>query len=297
MRLVLVGALVTACGCGGSQTASVDAPLAPASSKTYPIHFSHPGRVGDRSHVVIELTENTGTTILQGDVVAQETHQKKVTHFDAIGTVAKVDEKGATTRAQYDVKDLSVDGHPLAHGSVDITNAPKEEDATILVEGAPASKEVHKAFESLLKLSLGGATDDDMFGTRTPQAVGAHWPINATLARQDLKESAGLEAQSITGESWLEATTRVGDLDCLDVRSKLGLELSSIPDLPPGATIDSGHADAEIRAAMPLDGHSDSPAAHMSLTMTVKLRVKGPNGPLGLVVKFERVQDGRFAQL
>jgi hypothetical protein len=31
--------------------------------------------------------------------------------------------------------------------------------------------------------------------------------------------------------------------------------------------------------------------------MTVKLRVKGPNGPLGLVVKFERVQDGRFAQL
>jgi hypothetical protein len=276
----------------------VDAPAAGAAgSKTYPIHFSRPGHVGDRRHVVADVTEDTGTTIMQGDVVANETRQKHVTHFDAVGTIAKVDEKGATTRSQYDVKDLSVDGHTLVHGVVDITNAPKEEDATILVDGAPASKEVHKSLESLLKLSLGGATDDDVFGTTTPQAVGARWPINAALAREDLKESTGLEAQSLTGESWLEATTRVGTMDCLDVRSKLAVELSSIPELPPGATIDFGHADAEMRAAIPIDGHSDSPTDHMSMTMTVKLKVKGQNGPVSVVVKFEKLQDDHFDRL
>jgi hypothetical protein len=311
MRPVLAS-VVLACGvcgaaCGGasSQTAGVEAPVVPVSfggapappaAKAYTIHLSRPSHVGERTHVVVDLSEDSGTSIAQGDQV-DEKHEKRVTHFDAVAMVAAVDEKGRTTRSRYEVKELLVDGRPLVHGLVDVTNAPTEEDATILVDGAPADKDQRKALQSLLKLRLGGATDDEVFGTTTPQPVGAHWPINGLLAREDLKDNSGIDAQSVTGEAWLQGTANVNDVDCLDVRAKLGLDLNgkSLPGLPPNSTMELGHADAEMTAVLPIDGRMERLTDHLSMTMAVKVRVSTPNGPATVVIKFNRTEDKRYS--
>jgi hypothetical protein len=306
VRIGFACILLAACGAEGSLNAPVEAPVgaAPAQEapvgaapKTYAIHLSRPAHTGDRTHVVIDATEDTGSRITQGDTVLDDKHEKRVTHFDAVATVLAVDGRGEATRSRYEVKDLVVDGRPLAHGVVDITNAAKEDDATIVVDGAPPSEEVRKALKSLLKLSLGGASDDEVFGTKTPQPIGGHWPINAPLAREDLKKDTGIDAPNISGETWLEGTTRVADVDCLDVRMKLTLDGMAVPGVPEGSVVETSHADAVMGAALPLDDRLERVTDHFTMTMAFQVRVNTPNGAANVVVKLVQVEDKRLSPL
>src|SRR6185437_15411165 len=101
MRFALASILLVACGCGGSP-AAVEAPTSPG-PKAYAIHLSHPSKVGDRTHLVL-------------------------------------DEEGRTTGSHLDVQELVVDGRTLLHGAVDITNAAKADDAIFFVDGTTTEK-------------------------------------------------------------------------------------------------------------------------------------------------------------
>ncbi len=295
MRSMLAFVLLAACGGANAQATAVDLPK-PDAQKTYEIRLSRPSKVGERTHVVMDQTEDKASKITSGEQVVEDKHERKVMHYDALSTVVAINETGRMTKTRHEVKELLVDGKPLVHGVVDITRAPKEKDAVILVDGAPASQEVRTALQSLLKLGLGGAKDDDIFGTKTPQAIGARWPINAQLAHDDLKDDTGIDAQTVTGEAWLQGTTRVGDVDCLDVRAKMGLDGISLPDMPPNSTIESGHMDADMTAALPIDGHIERAADHMTMKMAIRMHVQAPGGPVANVhVTFSETHDARFS--
>src|SRR6185437_15478558 len=61
MRFTIASLLVL-CGCGASQPAHVEAPTSPQ-TKTYAIRLSRPSHAGDREHLVVDLEEETLTTI------------------------------------------------------------------------------------------------------------------------------------------------------------------------------------------------------------------------------------------
>jgi hypothetical protein len=42
-------------------------------------------------------------------------------------------------------------------------------------------------------------------------------------------------------------------LDCLDIRTKLGLDGIQMPGLPKGSVVDQGHAVVDMEGAFPLD--------------------------------------------
>ena len=295
MRFVLACIVLTACGGGTAQTAPVELPKADA-AKAYVIHLTRPSHVGDRTHVVMDQTEEKASKITSGETVVEDKHARKVMHYDAISTVVAIDDQGRMTKTRHDVKELVVDGKQLAHGVIEITRARREKDAIVTHDGAPVSEDVRAALSSLLKLGVGGPSDDDVFGTKTPQAIGAHWPINAQLAHDDLKDDTGIDAANVTGETWLEGTTRVGDVDCLDVRAKMVLDGIVVPDMPQGSTIESGRADAEMRAALPLDEHREKLVDHMSMKMSFRLHVEAPNGPpTAVLVTLAETHDAHFS--
>jgi hypothetical protein len=300
MRFVLALIALTACGGGtASGPNATDLPK-PDAQKAYAIHLSRASHVGERSHVVMDQTEQKDSKITGEDgAVIEDKHQKRVLHYDAVHTVVAVDDKGRTTRSRYDVKDLLADGKPLMHGVVEITRAPKEKDAVIVVDGKPATDELRDALSSLLKLGLGSADDDEVFGTKTPQAIGAHWPINGALAKASLSDDTGIDAQSVTGDVWLAGTTKVGDLDCLDVRGKLGIEGMTVPELPEGSVTESGRADAEMQTALPVaDAKVERATDHMSMVMAFKVRIPTKKGPPATVaLKLSQVRDSAFSPM
>ncbi len=275
--LLLLSVASTACGAGASTVSApttTDPPPTGTGAKTYPIHLTHPSQVGERIHVVADDTSNK--TFVQDGTMVEKKH--RLVHLDAVCTTVAVDDRGRTTRDHYDVTELSADGQLLATGPVDVTRARKEEDAVVLVSGAPPTGEIKEALRTIISARTGGASDDDVFGTQQPQAVGAHWPVNTSLARDDLFSSSGLDAATVTGDVWLAGLTRANDADCLDVRAKLALDGIRMPDLPKGAVIDQGHAVVDVQGAFPLDVNLIRAIETLTMSMEVRLRVPTPSG-------------------
>ncbi len=297
IALLLVPVALAACG-GSAATVSAPTTAEPiasgAGAKTYPIHLSSPSRVGERLHVVAE--DRTDKTVVQDGGTVDEKHG--VVHIDAVGTTVAVDDRGRTTRDHYDVKELMTDGRSLGVGSVDVTRAPKEKDAVVLVGGAPATDEVRAALSDILSLSTGGPSDDDVFGTQQPQAIGAHWPVNTRLARDDLRDSSGVDAAKVTGDVWLAGLTHAEGGDCLDVRARLGLEGIELPGLPPGSTIDQSHAVVDLEGTFPLGERMVRATEALTMSMEVRIRVPTPSGKdSSLTVTMTSKRTARYIRL
>jgi len=289
--------LLFACG-GESQTATPQTlPTTSTTSapKTYAVHLSHPNRVGDRLRVVADKIEEKATKVTAGDVVIDDKHEKRIIHIDEISTVLAVNEQGRATKTREDIADLTIDGKSVVKGAVEIVRAPKEKDAVITIDGKPASEDARDALKSMLKLSSGGPTDDDVFGTKTPQAVGAHWAVNTQLAHDDLRDDTGLDASKVTGDIWLENVTSDGGKEALDVRAKLGLDGLVPPDVPQGSTVEMGRADVDLQTMLPVDGRPERLSERMSTAITFRLRVKTAKGPALVVVTVSEKRDGKFS--
>ncbi len=294
MRSAALFILLAACG-GGSTTATPHTLPPTSGPKTYAVRLSHPSHVGEKLHVVADKTEDKSTKVTAGDAVIDDKHERRVLHLDAISTVLEVNTAGRATKTREDVSDLTINGKSVVKGAVEIVRAPKENDAIITVDGKPASDDARDALKSMLKLSSGGPTDDDVFGTKTAQAVGAHWPVNTQLAHDDLKDDTGLDATSVTGDVWLERVTTADGKDALDVRAKLGLEGLTPPEIPQGSTVEQGRADVELQTMLPVDGQPERASERMITAITFRLRVKTPRGPALVAVTVREKHEATFS--
>jgi hypothetical protein len=298
MRSAALFFFLAACGGGNAVTTppSTTGTLPAASApKTYAVRLSHPSRVGEKLHVVADKTEEKATKVTAGDAVIDDKHERRVLHLDAISTVLEVNAAGRATKTREDVSELTINGKSVVKGAVEIVRAPKENDAIITVDGKPASDDARDALKSMLKLSSGGPTDDDVFGTKTAQAVGAHWAVDTQLAHDDLRDDTGLDASKVTGDVWLEGVTTAAGKDALDVRAKLGLEGLTPPGIPPGSTVEQGRADVDLQTTLPVDGQPERASERMSTAITFRLRVKTARGPALVAVTVSEKRDAKFS--
>lgn len=298
MRNALVALLLATTGCAGTPPA-VEAPTTRAANQTYAVHFERPSRVGDRSRLVTDHTSDMVTKISREGAVVSEKHDHRAVHYDAVSTVVAVDAKGRVTSVRYDVRELTSDGRRLEASVIQVTRHAKEKDADIVADGSPASEEVRKALSFLFKLGLAGATDEEVFGPKAPQPIGAHWRIDGALALGSFKED-GLDISSVTGDVWLDGTTRIDGAECLAVRVKLTIGGIQVPEAPPGSETEEGHAESEIRVALPVDqgGSVARAEEHQSMTMSVRVRVPARDGVVTLLsVESNESREGRETAL
>jgi hypothetical protein len=285
--------LVVATACGGTPPA-VEAPTAEATAKrTYAVRFARASRAGERSHVVADHREDSATTITREGALVSEKHVEHAVHFDAVSTVVAADPQGRATRLRYDVKELSSDGQQRRGSVIELTRHAKKTDAEILVDGSLPSDDTRKVLSSLFKLGLEGATDDDVFGTKTPQPIGAHWTVDSARAIASFKED-GLDVATVKGDVSLDGTTSMDGAECLVVRATLEISGVGVPGLPPGSEPEDSHGTAEIRATLPIDERAGVSAEHEAMTMSFRVRVPAPRGaPMIVSVKNAESNDVR----
>jgi hypothetical protein len=274
--------------CGGAPPKSVEIPLPQTGAQAaYEIHLRRPSRVGDRTHVVLAGEEDKITTTRRGGQLVSEDHDKKRARLDAIGTILELDEKSEGARVGYDVGDFTFarGGREVVHmrkGHVEVVRAPKEDDATITVDGEPATDDVREAIKVLMSLRRGGPTDDDIFGTKVPQHVGGHWRIDEKRALEDLAadQASMVSNASLSGDAWLENVTRERGVDCLDVHVKMQVDNLDFSNKIPNANADVARASATYSALFPIDTSVTRLGDRMLIEMTVKLRVPAPAGEI-----------------
>jgi hypothetical protein len=291
--------LLAAAGCGGAAGRPLEAPVAQGSqapgARAYAIHLWQPSHVGQRWHLVVESDEERETTTEHPGAVVDIQREKKVLHLDAVITVVATNEARNETRAAYDVAELTSNGESLLRGAIDVTRAPTEAEATVLAAGEPVAKDVRDALKAMVSLRVGGPNDDEVFGSSEPRAVGAHWPIDARLAQEDLA-ATGVQCAAVSGDATLVSVTRVENADALEVHSDLRLTGLQVPGLPAGSAIERGDVTAEGSWVVPVVGASSS-HENMTYRTVLKVRVPTPQGDAVVTSTITNRKDARLVQL
>jgi hypothetical protein len=143
----------------------------------------------------------------------------------------------------------------------------------------PLSHDASQALDLVLNVHPAGTpSDNKVFGTEKPQAVGATWPIDSAAAAEGAASSGlPITKDDIKGESKLVAVKKVDGKDVTEVHAEMTVaKLAGA--MPDGSQITSGSMKAHFAGVFPTDENAQplSQSQHMELEM--KMSVKGPGG-------------------
>lgn len=153
-------------------------------------------------------------------------------------------------------------------------------------DGKELPKEASEALELVISLDTGDeVTDDDMFGTKDKQKVGASWPVHAEPVSKDAaRVGVIVKPEDVEGSFKLDGLRKVGDAECMSVSGNLKMKKLMRKDdeddgLPAGFTVTGGSMEARYGGLFPLDVSAGTLSE--SVSMTFVTNVKGKGGPGG----------------
>ncbi|UJR84571.1 hypothetical protein [Sandaracinus amylolyticus] len=245
--------LLAACGSTAASTRADSA----ESDATHPIRFARPVATGASwtEHVQMRSSQRESTRIGAQNVADELT--TLAIDFEARFTAREVDARGRAIRLAIAVQRFVVDAGqgpvtPAIPGELIVTRVG--EGSIESVAGALDPQTIEWLGEVVHIEAPRDTGDDEIFGSREPQAIGASWGIDTALAARSLG-AMGIEVRHdhIGGQTRLVERTRVGDVDCLVVRAELSARQLAVPSLPPNAQITRAEVRATMEAALPID--------------------------------------------
>jgi hypothetical protein len=193
----LLFALIVATSVGVAQNAS---------PQRYPIKLEVPDRAGQRYHVAASASERkTITTTVRGQFAQTDNDEFSVEL--AADVVIEAVEKDVATRKRFTILNSKItkggnSRRLLPEGAIVV--ASREGDRTVFhVDEKVLDEQTTGWLRSLVALHTAGV-GDDMFGTKTPKAVGDSWSISIDEIKKLLKEMGAIGSREISGSGTLE---------------------------------------------------------------------------------------------
>lgn len=238
----------------------------------YEVRLTPRNRAGD-----VFLFKSKGSKFQRASIAGQVMKQEEVSaEFEGTVEVLDVDSSAEPFRLAFTVSKFTksqngASSELLKSGSVVLVDGGAGNPVSL--KGGELSDEARKAFDVIYSPHTpGSATDDDVFGTKEPKALGDRWPINAKLAAEDAKRS-GIEIppDRLKGSTELVSKDSIGGADCLSVRADLMASGVTTNDLPAGATMDEGTVDATFDGCVATSGSSSR--KRVDLTLKARLTI------------------------
>src|SRR4051812_25695705 len=194
------------------------APARAADDEKYEIKLDRPDVVGDKFKIEAE-----GAMIRRAAMVLDDKRREE----DPVGMGIKLEgtmevlaatPKGKATKLSVTVEScVRVSGPDekelLPKGAVIIAEADGNDTKFSLKDGE-LKPDASGLLELLFHLSADDAraTDDELFGTKEKQSVGAAWPMNAKRAAEDYAtEDVKVDPADVSGNVKLDAIDKLGD--------------------------------------------------------------------------------------
>lgn len=270
--LLLFGA--TACG-GASAT---PAPSSTQATDKYEIVLRRDLEAGKSYRVSIkDDSQEHAVMRVQGKVVSDES---KSTLLSFVGT-QKLLSAGHDQPAEYVVEELTRTqaGQTVAllPAGSKIAATPVDKKWQYVVEGQAMSEELDEALHTLFGDEIGGPSDDDLFGSKVPRAIGESWNLDISLFQD---ESVKLHPEGATGSTRLLSLRKIDGVECLEIQADLSVPRVTLHGLPEGTKLLEGGMSGHFLGMFPTDRKRPSLSQGMSMDMKMKMEVQSPNGPV-----------------
>ena len=174
----------------------------------------------------------------------------------------------------------------VAKGKVLIAEGKGKDTKFHYEDGKELPKEASEALELVISLDTGDkVSDDDMFGTKDKQKVGASWPVHGEAVSKDAaRVGVIVKPDDVEGSFKLDGLKKVGDVECARLSGNLKMKKLLRKDdeddgLPAGFTVTGGSMEARYGGLFPIDVSAGSLSE--SVSMTFVTNVKGKGGPGG----------------
>jgi hypothetical protein len=246
----------------------------PAAPGAFTVRMHRASTVGQRARLTVEGEKQQTTRISANGRPPTERAENLRVHFRAVERVLTVSPRGKALATQYTVERLESDDAAGAHvllrpgQVVTVVRGERGPEAVVTVAGRPVERPVREALAVVISLSVAGATDDEVFGTAEPQAVGASWPIHAEVAEADLARAAHITS-TLTGQTRINGTATVQRTPCLDLSAEMRGTITAMSDLPPRSTVRSGALHVTLQGMFPVAPAVPVLTSMMAMTMDV----------------------------
>ena len=135
-------------------------------------------------------------------------------------------------------------------------------------------------------------SEDLVFGSRMPRAVGESWDFDRQALVDTLRAmGAVVDAARLEGQVTLEGIERIEGLSCLRVTAVVGAPVSALADLPADLALGSGRMDVRVSGAFPTD--PSRPRVENRTSISMELVLEGRGRLAGAVVTTRSTQTGK----
>ena len=266
-------------------------------AQKYPIRLSSPDHIGKKSHVSVIGSFNQEAASTQNGSVLKSVSTNRLVIFEGREEVLSLDADGVALRESFTVEKFTnlengVTGILLNPGSVILTDGSQEKAKQIVLKNGVMSEAARTAFSWILAPhSPDRHSDDEIFGTKEPKAIGDSWPINKLAAISDLRGTLIIPIERMTGAVSLVSKGSISGDECLNLLAEVKADGVAIKNAPEGFVPDRGKMDITLRTCIPI-----SPAANSrkdGAVMNSQIRLKGMPGTLIETVILEMTSNQR----
>ena len=274
-----------------------DAPAAapPAAGETYEIRLTRPDKVGLKFAFTSEAALIRKTTLTVGDETKPGDEFGVGIKLEGSAEVLEVRPDGRASKMAITVqKCTGVTGQEaqekelIPAGKVVVAKGKADGTDYTLQDGGELSPQVAAALELIVPMEADedDHADDEVFGSKERQAVGAQWPVNAKLAALDARnEGVNVPDDGLAGSMKLIGVEQVEGNQCLALEGRMDVSKLTPPPaaeagLPEGLKPTGGTIGYRFRVLMPVDASIGSLSESSSARFTSEYAGQlGDNAP------------------
>jgi hypothetical protein len=231
----------------------------PPPPPTYQIALHRPVKVGEVFRETTSVKKHQAQIMKIGQQTKNEVEDRQVELVAKVEVLA-TDPLGQPTSARYTIERLEAGqtGTPLAPvlmpGQV-LTVVRGAQPLLTLDQGGALTEAQQDDVKAVISTGpVTPITDDQAFGTPTPQLVGASWPINAQFAAAGLSDDElTVTPDGLMGQTKLVAARPEAGQECLEVSVSFLVKSPQFTKLPPGSTV-TGQMTVDHTGLYPTDG-------------------------------------------
>jgi hypothetical protein len=224
----------------------------------YRIVWTRPDRVGARARVKHVTRDVRETRIVRGKrMVDRQSYARRVT-LEAVAETLAVGADGRATKRRYQIEKVEADTAKrprviVPAGTEIVVTRAAGKRGTLHASSLALSEEDQRALEAVLPTTLGTTTEQQVFGSHQPRAIGDSWPIDGELARTMLDESGIRPSGAPRGVSRVLEKRAVGGEECLLILASLELDRFTPAEADPDAQLERASLRMRATSALPLD--------------------------------------------
>jgi len=272
-----------------------------ADEKTYQIKLVRPPKVGQKYTFTAEGAMTRHTVITVNGQQLNASDEEFGVHLEGTVEVLSVNKDGEEGKAACTVNKctrVTPEGEAelIPAGRV-VTATGGKEETTFSIDQGKISDEAKEALDLIFRMGEeDGYNDDKLYGTKTEQAVGGSWPMDAKASSDEAKDDEVIfDPKDASGTMRLDKVETLDGVECLRISGVT--EIKSLKfKAPEGLKIDKGALKAHYGGAYPVDVNGAGPLREsMSVTQTATFSGKGEkNGPDAKTIvetKLQRAAD------